>query len=83
MLDVIRSDIQNLHAYAVQPSTGFIKLDVMENPFRLPEALQAALGQRLGLSQPSDPGLIGWRSRAVRKGHAARQQAFRRALAQQ
>ncbi|WP_374437440.1 histidinol-phosphate transaminase [Inhella sp.] len=48
MLDVIRSDIQHLHAYAVQPSTGFIKLDVMENPHRLPPALQAELGARLG-----------------------------------
>lgn len=48
MLDVIRSDIQHLHAYAVQPSTGFIKLDVMENPHRLPPGLQAELGARLG-----------------------------------
>ncbi|MBH9579016.1 histidinol-phosphate transaminase [Inhella proteolytica] len=47
MLDVIRPDIQNLHAYAVQPSTGFIKLDVMENPHRLPPDLQAELGARL------------------------------------
>jgi len=48
MLDVIRPDIQHLHAYAVQPSTGFIKLDVMENPHRLPPELQAELGARLG-----------------------------------
>jgi histidinol-phosphate aminotransferase len=31
----------------VQPSTGFVKLDTMENPFRLPEALQRELGERL------------------------------------
>ena len=45
---VIRRDIQDMHAYAVQPSAGFIKLDAMENPFTLPEALQHELGERLG-----------------------------------
>jgi histidinol-phosphate aminotransferase len=33
---------QSMHAYAVQPSAGLIKLDAMENPFRLPPALQAS-----------------------------------------
>ena len=33
---VIRQDIQSMHGYAVQPSTGMVKLDTMENPFRLP-----------------------------------------------
>ena len=37
-----------MHAYAVQDATGLIKLDAMENPFSLPDALQAELGQRLG-----------------------------------
>ncbi|MBB5204624.1 histidinol-phosphate aminotransferase [Inhella inkyongensis] len=45
---VLRQDVQALQAYAVQPSAGFIKLDVMENPYRLPAHLQAELGQRLG-----------------------------------
>ena len=44
----IRQDIQSMHAYAVQDSAGMIKLDAMENPHRLPAALQAQLGQRLG-----------------------------------
>ena len=44
----IRQDVQSMHAYAVQDSTGMIKLDAMENPHRLPAALQAHLGQRLG-----------------------------------
>ena len=44
----IRQDIQSMHAYAVQDSRGLIKLDAMENPHRLPEALQAELGKRLG-----------------------------------
>ena len=37
-----------MHAYAIQPSAGLIKLDAMENPFRLPEGLQRELGDRLG-----------------------------------
>ncbi|MBL8349317.1 MAG: histidinol-phosphate transaminase [Burkholderiaceae bacterium] len=45
---VIRRDIQDMHAYAVQPSAGFVKLDAMENPFALPEPLQIELGDRLG-----------------------------------
>jgi histidinol-phosphate aminotransferase len=45
---VIRRDIQSMHAYAVQPSAGLVKLDTMENPYRLPDALQRELGERLG-----------------------------------
>jgi histidinol-phosphate aminotransferase len=45
---VIRRDIQSMHAYAVQPSAGMVKLDTMENPYRLSHALQQALGERLG-----------------------------------
>ena len=37
-----------MHAYAVQDSTGMLKMDAMENPHRLPQTLQAQLGQRLG-----------------------------------
>ncbi len=37
-----------MHAYVVQDSQGMVKLDAMENPHRLPPALQVALGQRLG-----------------------------------
>ena len=44
----IRQDVQSMHAYAIQPSAGLIKLDAMENPHRLPPELQAQLGQRLG-----------------------------------
>jgi histidinol-phosphate aminotransferase len=45
---VLRQDVQAMHAYAIQPSRGLVKLDAMENPFRLPEALQDELGRRLG-----------------------------------
>src|SRR5215210_2081778 len=47
MKKVIRQDIQSMHGYAVQPSAGMVKLDTMENPFLLPAALRAELGQRL------------------------------------
>jgi histidinol-phosphate aminotransferase len=45
---LIRQDVQSMHAYAIQDSVGMVKLDAMENPHRLPPALQAQLGQRLG-----------------------------------
>jgi len=45
---VIRRDVQGMHGYAVQPSTGLVKIDTMENPFGLPAALRTALGERLG-----------------------------------
>jgi len=45
---VIRQDIRSMHAYAIQDSRGLVKLDAMENPFRLPETMQVELGQRLG-----------------------------------
>ncbi|WP_280187412.1 histidinol-phosphate transaminase [Delftia sp. PS-11] len=47
-LERIRADVRAMHAYHVQPSQGLLKMDTMENPFRLPPELQAALGERLG-----------------------------------
>jgi histidinol-phosphate aminotransferase len=47
-LRFIRQDIQSMHAYAIQESTGMVKLDAMENPFSLSPELQAQLGDRLG-----------------------------------
>ena len=44
---LLRPDVQGLHAYAVQPSAGLVKLDTMENPFGLPATLRQALGERL------------------------------------
>jgi histidinol-phosphate aminotransferase len=44
----LRPDVLAMRGYVVQPSEGFVKLDAMENPFPLPEALQQALGERLG-----------------------------------
>ena len=47
-LDRIRPDVRAMQGYGVQSATGMLKMDAMENPFRLPAHLQAALGQRLG-----------------------------------
>ena len=44
----IRQDLQDMQAYTVQNATGMVKLDAMENPYRLTDRLQAELGQRLG-----------------------------------
>ncbi len=44
---VIRSDIMAMHAYVVQDSKGYVKLDAMENPYTLSAPLQAELGKRL------------------------------------
>jgi histidinol-phosphate aminotransferase len=44
----LRQDVMSMHAYAIQPSVGLIKLDAMENPFTLPPELQRELGERLG-----------------------------------
>lgn len=45
---VFRQDVRSMHAYAVQDATGMVKLDAMENPYRLSVELQAELGRRLG-----------------------------------
>ncbi|WP_399678108.1 histidinol-phosphate transaminase [Xenophilus sp.] len=44
----LRPDVRDMHAYAVQDARGLLKLDAMENPYRLPPELQQALGERLG-----------------------------------
>ena len=42
---LIREEIRSLAAYHVPDSSGYVKLDAMENPYRLPDDLRAALGQ--------------------------------------
>ena len=44
---VLRPDLAAMHAYVVQDAAGMVKLDAMENPYRLSDTLQAALGARL------------------------------------
>ncbi|MBL8470325.1 MAG: histidinol-phosphate transaminase [Rhodocyclaceae bacterium] len=45
---LIRPEILDLSAYHVQPAAGYVKLDAMENPFGLPDALRAELGALAG-----------------------------------
>ena len=45
--NIIRPDVRALSAYHVPDSTGFLKLDAMENPYTLPPHLRTALAQRL------------------------------------
>ena len=48
LMQRIRQDVQSMHAYAIQDASGMVKLDAMENPYRLPAELQKVLGERLG-----------------------------------
>lgn len=45
--DIIRPDVLSMTTYAVADAKGFVKLDAMENPFPLPAALAAELGEVL------------------------------------
>ncbi len=57
--DVIRDEIRALTAYHVPDSAGMVKLDAMENPYRLPAPLRARLAQLLedaSLNRYPDPG---------------------------
>ena len=47
LASVVRPEIAAMAAYAVPPAAGLIKLDAMENPYTLPEALRAELASRL------------------------------------
>ena len=60
-VSVIRDDVRAISAYHVPNAAGFIKLDAMENPFGLPEALAHELGARLAQVElnrypPANPG---------------------------
>ncbi|HKU84801.1 MAG TPA: histidinol-phosphate transaminase [Casimicrobiaceae bacterium] len=43
----VRADVRALARYPVATADGFIKLDAMENPYGLPDALRERLGQTL------------------------------------
>ena len=45
--NTIRADVRAATSYNVADSSGYIKLDSMENPYQLPAPLRAELGQRL------------------------------------
>src|SRR5437868_7148353 len=44
---IIRDDVRAMGAYHVPDSHGLLKLDAMENPYRLPDDLREALARRL------------------------------------
>ncbi len=45
--DWVREDIRALSAYHVSPAAGFVKLDAMESPYRLPPDVAEGLGRVL------------------------------------
>jgi histidinol-phosphate aminotransferase len=45
--DVLRPEVLGWSAYHVAPSAGMVKLDAMENPYRLPPELREALARAL------------------------------------
>ena len=47
VLSVIRPEVRAMSSYHVAPSSGLVKLDAMENPYRLPTELRDALASRL------------------------------------
>jgi histidinol-phosphate aminotransferase len=44
---LVREEVRALKAYHVSPAEGLVKLDAMENPYRLPEDLRREMGLRL------------------------------------
>jgi len=44
---LVRDDVRAINAYHVPPAQGLVKLDAMENPYRLPPALAAEMGKLL------------------------------------
>jgi histidinol-phosphate aminotransferase len=43
--EIIRDEVRAMSAYHVPDSAGMVKLDAMENPYRLPSQLQAEIGR--------------------------------------
>jgi histidinol-phosphate aminotransferase len=64
--DLVREEILALAAYHVAPAAGMVKLDAMENPYRLPEALAREMGARLAevaINRYPDPSGAGLKAR--------------------
>src|SRR4051812_17345943 len=49
--DVLRDDIRALSGYHVQDASGMVKLDAMENPYRLPEDIRGRMSALLGQAE--------------------------------
>ena len=58
---LLRQEVLGLHAYHVPDSAGYIKLDAMENPYLLPNALRgeiAAAVASAAINRYPDPGAV-------------------------
>ena len=61
---VIRDEIRALTAYHVQSAEGMVKLDAMENPYRLPDGLRREIGEAVANAEinrypdPTAPALV-------------------------
>lgn len=66
--DVIRPEVQAMHAYQVADAAGLVKLDVMESPYGLPKELSEEIGRVVaGLSLNRYPVPTAQRLRALIK----------------
>jgi histidinol-phosphate aminotransferase len=64
--ELVRDEILALKAYHVSPAQGMVKLDAMENPYRLPESLAARMGEVLAgvaVNRYPDPVAAGLKAR--------------------
>lgn len=64
--ELVRDEILALKAYHVSPAQGMVKLDAMENPYRLPEPLAARMGEVLAgvaVNRYPDPVAAGLKAR--------------------
>ena len=58
---LLRQEILDLHAYHVPDSTGYVKLDAMENPYAVPPALRAEIAEEVAtaaINRYPDPGAV-------------------------
>jgi histidinol-phosphate aminotransferase len=56
---LLRQDVLDLHAYHVPDSSGYIKLDAMENPYLVPSALRGEIAETVAaaaINRYPDPG---------------------------
>lgn len=60
---VVRDDVRSIKAYPVASAVGMVKLDAMENPYRLPEAVREEVARAVAAAEmnrypdPTAPGL--------------------------
>jgi histidinol-phosphate aminotransferase len=58
---LLRQEVLDLHAYHVPDSSGYIKLDAMENPYLVPPALRGEIAEAVAaaaINRYPDPGAV-------------------------